>query len=70
MGKYKNPVPVVLDDYVSKTVRIEFSFEQYVTKGEAAQGINDLLRETNGKIPMEWIKLVNPTLTVDKKEID
>ena len=68
MGKYKNPVPVVLDDYVSKTVRIEFSFEQYVTKGEAAQGINDLLRETNGK--MEWIKLVNPTLTVDKKEID
>jgi len=53
MRKYKNPVPSVDDEYVSKKYSILFTFEEDVTQDEAINGINELIAQNNGKIQKE-----------------
>lgn len=66
---YRNPIPVLLDEYVSKKVTINFTFEKYVTTEEAAKGIGELIQKNGGVIPENWIHLVDPKDCVDKAEL-
>lgn len=66
---YKNPVPIAFDTPKSKIVRLTFKFESYVSKEEAAEGIQRLLAEKHGgRIPTEWIELDKPTTFAAKGE--
>ena len=67
--EYENPIPVILNDYVSKEITIRFLFEKYVTKEEALRGINEMLIKNGGKITEDWLILENPTITAPKQKI-
>ena len=54
MGKYKNPIPSIEDELVSRKYTIGFTFDETVTLEEAAEGINSLIAENGGKIPRTW----------------
>ncbi|MCO7121934.1 hypothetical protein NIA71_08215 [Ihubacter massiliensis] len=54
---YVNPIPKV-DASVKAKISVTFNFEEFVTQEEAAEGINRLLEEHGGKIPVEWVKLI------------
>lgn len=58
--KYKNPIPSVDDERVSKTYSIVFNFPANVNQQEAVEGINQLLKEREGKIPNEWVRMGEP----------
>lgn len=57
---YKNPIPHVDDERASKQYSLVFTFETPVTKEEATRGINELIKENGGTIPMDWIKAGEP----------
>lgn len=57
---YKNPIPNVDDEYVAKTYSVAFTFEDNVTRSEAADGINRLIKENGGKLPEEWVRMAGP----------
>lgn len=42
---YKNPIPSVDDKEVSKDFWIGFTFKEYLTRDEALEGINNVLKE-------------------------
>lgn len=42
---YKNPIPSLDDKEVSKDFWIGFAFKEYLTKDEALEGINNVLKE-------------------------
>lgn len=58
--KYKNPIPSVDDEQVSKKYSLVFTFHENVTIEEATGGINQLLEENGGKIRQEWIHMGEP----------
>ncbi|WP_097005341.1 hypothetical protein [Lacrimispora amygdalina] len=60
MSKFKNPIPSLDDERVSKTYSVVFKFPENVTREEAVIGINNLLEENGGKIPKNWIKMGEP----------
>jgi hypothetical protein len=57
---YKNPVPSVEDEYVSKKYSITFTFEEGATPEEAVSGINNLITKNGGMIPKEWVRMGEP----------
>lgn len=66
---YKNPIPMILDEPVSKKCILSFSFENYVTAKEAAESISQFIAEEyNGNIPEQWVKLENPTEILSEQE--
>lgn len=66
---YKNPVPMILDEPVSKKCVLSFSFETYVTATEAADAISRLIAEDyNGNIPEQWVRLVEPGYSCPEEE--
>lgn len=58
--KYKNPIPSVDDERISKTYSLVFIFPENVNQQEAVDGINRLLEEHEGKIPREWVRMGEP----------
>lgn len=58
--KYKNPIPSVDDERVSKSYSLVFDFPENVSRQEAVEGINRLLDEHEGKIPKEWVRMGEP----------
>lgn len=57
---YINPIPNVDDEYVSEKYCVTFSFSSAVTLEEAHKGINDLIKNHGGEVPVEWIKMGHP----------
>lgn len=57
---YKNPIPSVDDEYVSRKYTITFSFGDPVSLDEAVEGINDLLSHNGGKVSRKWVKIGEP----------
>lgn len=57
---YKNPIPSVDDECVSKIYSMSFTFDEKVTLEEAVEGINELLSEHGGKIPPAWVRMGEP----------
>lgn len=55
MGKYINPIPTV--DLTGKNIIIRpiFSYDEPLTLEEASKGINRIIEEKGGKIPVEWL---------------
>lgn len=60
MGKYKNPMPSIEDELVSRKYTVGFTFVENATLDEAVEGINNLIAEHGGKIPRSWIKMGEP----------
>lgn len=58
--KYKNPIPSVDDERVSKTYSVVFNFPENVSQQEAVEGINRVLEKHKGKIPNEWVRMGEP----------
>lgn len=58
--RYKNPIPSLNDERVSKTYSVVFNFQKNVSQQEAAEGINRLLQEHEGKITNEWVRMGEP----------
>lgn len=54
---YKNPKPSVDDEHISKTYSLTFNFEEEVSLDEAVTGINELIKENDGKILKSWLKI-------------
>lgn len=53
---YRNPKPSLDDESVEKEFLIRFSFDDYLSMEEAANGINHFLQENNGKIEKKWLR--------------
>lgn len=58
---YKNPIPSLDDEDVSKKYYISFTFNEYVSHDDAVKGINDLIKQNGGTIPREWIRMGEPS---------
>lgn len=58
---YKNPIPSLDDERVSKNYCICFTFEEDVSLDEATEGINNIIKKNDGIIPTEWVLMGKPS---------
>lgn len=55
---YKNPIPDLDDVREAKRFIISpvFTYEQAMTLEEAAEGIESIIHDNGGRIPLDWIQ--------------
>lgn len=68
MREYKNPIPSLDDERVSKEFILKFEFDNYVTKEEAVEGINHIIQENGGKIDEKWLAMLGTRLRLASVE--
>lgn len=55
---YKNPIPSIDDVRVARKFIIvpTFVFDEEISLKEAAEGIEHMIRDNGGKIPLDWLQ--------------
>lgn len=57
---YKNPIPSLDDEMVSKQYCICFHFEEDMSADEAMEAVNRLLEKNGGVISKNWLQMGRP----------
>ena len=69
---FKNPIPDIDDVREAKRFIISpvFTYEQEMTLEEAAEGIERIIRDNGGKIPLDWVQFAErPKIRREEKNL-